>query len=101
MSEELVRDAFAGIPRETTGASVQEKSRAMRTRRRWLWIGLALTVTALGSVGGWHVAALSLLVGEFIVMNIMLISVSERTKEIGLWRAVGARRRDILVQFML
>ncbi len=54
MSEELVQDAFAGIPRETIGARVQEKSRAMRTPRRWLWIGLALTVTALGSAGAWY-----------------------------------------------
>jgi HlyD family secretion protein len=54
MSEELVQNAFAGIPRETIGASVQEKSRAMRTRRKGLWIGLALAVTASGSLGGWY-----------------------------------------------
>ncbi len=59
--------------------------------------GTSQTLTLFLSI----VAALSLLVGGFIVMNIMLISVSERTKEIGLRRAVGARRRDILVQFVL
>jgi len=59
--------------------------------------GTSQTLTLFLSI----VAALSLLVGGFIVMNIMLISVGERTKEIGLRRAVGARRRDILVQFIL
>jgi putative ABC transport system permease protein len=46
-------------------------------------------------------AALSLLVGGVVMMNILLISVAERTKEIGLRRAVGATQRDIFVQFLM
>jgi putative ABC transport system permease protein len=53
---------------------------------------LSLLLTAL--------AGLSLLIGGVVLMNILLISVSERTKEIGLRRALGARRRDIFVQFL-
>jgi putative ABC transport system permease protein len=53
------------------------------------------------NLGGWIIAILSLVVGAFGVMNIMFVSVKERTSQIGLKKAVGAKSRVILSEFLL
>ena len=64
-------------------------------------LGMFEQVTGIFTIVLGAIAGISLLVGSIGIMNIMLVSVTERTREIGIRKAVGAKRRDILVQFLL
>jgi putative ABC transport system permease protein len=102
-AEELVwtEDQVRTIMRNRRGKtfSDEEDGFALETQDVFLDLyGKATSNIYIVTIG---VAAISLVVGGIVVMNIMLVSVTERTKEIGIRKAVGARQRDILTQFLI
>jgi putative ABC transport system permease protein len=90
--EEFMRELRKIAPGAQDDFSVRNFSEFIRARNETSsTLGLLLAATA----------AIALLVGGIGIMNIMLVSVTERTREIGLRLAIGARRNDILMQFLV
>ncbi len=78
---------------------VNEADFSLRSSEAMLETVNEMTGTLVTMLSG--IAAISLLVGGIGIMNIMLVTVTERTKEIGLLKAIGAKRQDILTQFLI
>ncbi|GAB4402382.1 MAG: ABC transporter permease [Anaerolineales bacterium] len=100
------------VSEKVTDQAIEEISAILRERHNILYeddftitsqqdtIEAANQITGILTVFLGGIAAISLLVGGIGIMNIMLVSVTERTREIGIRKAVGARKRDILAQFL-
>jgi putative ABC transport system permease protein len=91
-------DEIAAILRARHRTPIGEDDFTIFTQQDFLETAEQITNVLTVFLGG--IAAISLLVGGIGIMNIMLVSVTERTREIGLRKAVGARKRDILFQFL-
>jgi putative ABC transport system permease protein len=91
-AETILRVQHGLLPSETSDFTINSQTQLLSTLTS---ITTTLTIF-LGSI-----AAISLLVGGIGIMNIMLVSVTERTREIGLRKAVGARKDHILFQFLV
>lgn len=98
---EAAEDQVRTIMRNRRGKTFSDEDDGFALETQDVFLDLYSQATSniyLVTVG---VAAISLVVGGIVVMNIMLVSVTERTKEIGIRKAVGARQRDILTQFLI
>ncbi|MGB0122402.1 MAG: ABC transporter permease [Silvibacterium sp.] len=77
----------------------QPNSFELSTNQTFVGLWKSISSTFLYVVIG--IASISLIVGGIVIMNIMLVSVTERTREIGVRKALGARRQDVLLQFII
>ena len=98
---EAAEDQARAIMRNRRGKSFGDDDDGFTLETQDVFIDLYKSATANIYVVTIGVAAISLVVGGIVVMNIMLVSVTERTREIGIRKAVGASRRDVLLQFLI
>lgn len=95
-----VRDEAIGIMRKVRGLRLGEDNNFSVNQQEGLMENYNSTVGVI-SAGGFFITGLSLFVGAIGIMNIMFVSVKERTREIGVRKAIGAKRRTIMAQFLM
>ena len=95
-----VKDEAIGVMRKVRGLRLGEADDFSVNQQEGLMQNYNQTVGVI-SVGGFFITGLSLFVGAIGIMNIMFVSVKEITREIGVRKAIGAKRRTILMQFLL
>jgi putative ABC transport system permease protein len=98
---EEAQDQTRAIMRNRRGKTFRDEDDGFALETQDVFLNLYSSATSNIYIVTIGVAAISLVVGGIVVMNIMLVSVTERTKEIGIRKAVGARRKDILTQFLI
>lgn len=98
---ESAKDQVRTIMRNRRGKDFLDEDDGFALESQDVFIGLFNSATSNIFLVTIFVSALSLVVGGIVVMNIMLVSVTERTKEIGIRKSMGARQTDILQQFLI
>jgi putative ABC transport system permease protein len=98
---ETAEDQVRAIMRNRRGKTFKDDDDGFALETQEVFLNLYSSATSSIFLVTLLVSGISLVVGGIVVMNIMLVSVTERTKEIGIRKAVGARRKDILTQFLI
>ena len=97
---EIATEQMTEVLRERHNLALDEANDFQITSQQAV-LDIASQITGVLTIFLGAIAGISLLVGGIGIMNIMLVSVTERTREVGIRKAVGATRRDVLLQFLL
>jgi len=98
---ENAEDQVRAVMRNRRGKTFKDEDDGFALETEDVFLNLYSSATSNIYLVTLGVSGISLVVGGIVVMNIMLVSVTERTKEIGIRKAVGAKRKDIMTQFLI